>query len=138
MTPTSNWITAGKPPVLREPCPVFMVTYRFHGKLEMAVFYDSVPHSVRHDKKIGGVYPVVDITELGPEYSLLPFAELRDRWVKNDLHRPQDPTRTNEKDSNMLERLKIIDGIIRTSQHEGERDNARRLFRKLTGQDWRE
>ena len=121
---------------------VFLVTYSLHSDVpnRMCLYYDYIPNSVRKEKLIGGLYPVRRIIELPPELAIKSLSELTQMWLNNhwgDQQVKLDPETENKiKDINKSDFLKILEDIIKTSHHKGERSNARVVYERIVGKPY--
>lgn len=122
--------------------PVFLVTYRVHSDNpnRMCLYYDWVPNSVRNQKLIGGLYPVTRILELSPELASKSFEELTELWLSNywgdQKFKVDAKTEETIKKASKSDFLRILEDIIKTSHHKGERFNARAVYERVAGQPY--
>lgn len=119
-----------------EMVKVFLVQYEFNGKKQMALYYDYIPNSVRKLRVVGELCPVDRIIELPPMFAALSAEDLWQKWEDGVWDETLGGKKQSEGDANIVERLARFDAIIRTSNQEGERDNAKALWKKYTGRDW--
>ena len=117
---------------------VFLVTYSFHSDTpnRMCLYYDYVPNSARNEKRIG-VHAVHRIIELPPELAVKPYDELLQIWLNNHWgdQKVKVDAKIEEATKNMHKSdfLKILEDMIMTSHHKGERANARAVYERISG-----
>ena len=121
MTVVAHQTTAGT---------AFFVVSAFNGKPHFAIEY-GMPAK----KLVGELHPVMRRVYLSPERANLRIDELIVLYANGDLKDLEAPA---EKPEDKAERLAAIVGIIKTSDHEGERANARDAYEKLTGAPYRD
>lgn len=123
--------------------PVFAVEYRQHGMLHCDFYYDFVPHSVRVERLMAGLFPVDRIIEVSPVHWLKTLDELLLLWTRGELNKDASVVgelKIEETDVEArLRRLETLDAIIRGGpgrSSEGEVSQAKELFKTYTGKEW--
>lgn len=125
--------------------PVFAAEYTQFGMPKVAFYYDYVPHSVRSERVIAMVCPVSRIIEVSPIHWLKTLDELLALWKNGELEKDASvmgETKMGETDAEArLRRLTTLDAIIRggpARSSEGEVAIARELFKRYTGEEWKQ